>query len=66
MILINLFDGQIVFYLLSVFAFRSLVMFPINSNFLHKMRPTKTAVQRANVFEMEHFLQNNECADSTV
>ena len=51
------------------FAVRSLAMFPINSNFLNKMRlkkQNKTAVPRANVSEMEHFLPNNESADSTV
>lgn len=37
------------------------VQFPPNNE------PKKeTAVQKANVFEMEHFLQNNESADSTV
>lgn len=52
------------------FAFKSLVMFSISSNFLQTMKggrkKTQTAAQRANAFEMEHFLQNNESAESAV
>lgn len=70
--LINLPNEQMGFCLSSAgrFAFKSLVMFSISSNFLQTMKggrkKTQTAAQRANAFEMEHFLQNNESAESAV
>lgn len=70
--LINLPNEQMGFCLSSAgrFAFKSLVMFSISSNFLQTMKggkkKKKPAAQRANVFEMEHFLQNNESAESAV